>query len=57
MTAETVSTTVSHDILQPIAAEIVPSFDVLLDLDGSRADRRGNFKPPPHRPHFTVLCI
>jgi hypothetical protein len=57
LTPDTVSTAVSADILHPAVAELIPSFDVLFELTGIRADRSGHFRSPPHRPHFTVLRI
>jgi hypothetical protein len=57
LTPDTVSTAVSPDILHPAVAELIPSFDVLFELAGIRADRSGHFRSPPHRPHFTVLRV
>jgi hypothetical protein len=54
---DTISTDISHHALQPAAAELVSSFDVLLDLAGSEAYRGGHFRSPPWRPQFTVLRI
>src|SRR5262245_2023978 len=55
--SDTIATDISHHALQPAAAEIVPAFDVLLDLAGSNTYRGGHFRSPPWRPQFTVLRI
>src|SRR6266508_263449 len=55
--SETISTAVSHYILQPAEAELAYSLDILFDLAGSEADRDGHFRAPPRLPHFTVLRI
>src|SRR6266545_889682 len=49
---ETVSTAVSYHILQPAVAELVSSFDVLLDPVGSDTDRSSHFRAPPRPPNF-----
>jgi hypothetical protein len=57
MTSETISTAVSHHILQPAAAELISSFEVLFDLAVGGTDRVDHFRAPPRRPHFTVIRI
>jgi hypothetical protein len=57
LTVETISTAVSHHILQPAPSELVSSFEVLFDIDGSGTDRVGHFRAPPRLPHLTVLRI
>jgi hypothetical protein len=57
LTPETDSTAVSYNILQSDVAELISSFDVLLDLAGSGAYRGGHFRAPPRPPRFTVLRI
>src|SRR5262245_25121609 len=45
--SDTISTDISHHALQPVAAELVPEFDVQFDLAGSEAYRGGHFRSPP----------
>jgi hypothetical protein len=55
--SDTISTDISHHALPPVAAELVPSLDVLFDLARGEAYRGGHFRSPPWRPQFTVLRI
>jgi hypothetical protein len=55
--SDTLSTAVSHHILQPAAAELAYELDILSDSIGSRADYGGHFRSPPKRTQFTVLRI
>jgi hypothetical protein len=52
----TISTTVSHHFWQS-AAELVSSYDILLDITGNGAYRSGHFRSPPRRPLITILRI
>jgi hypothetical protein len=55
--SDTISIDISHHALQPVAAEPVPSLDVLFDLARGEAYRGGHFRSPPWRPQFTVLRV
>jgi hypothetical protein len=54
---ETISTALSHQLLQPATAELYSSIDISFSLAGSWGNQRSHFRSPPQRPQFTILRI